>query len=138
MTQKTKSERFKIFLQRLQLAESADSREGALALLKQIMNEVEDGYSGYPMSEWDRRMHVYGWDHGWENLDTDPCYWDDRISNKHRTWIFNDGRIVIESLHEQRILIDKQGFSQSSSLLQLPESNEQLPQSKLLESVSQS
>jgi len=107
-----KNERFSIFINRLRSADPARSRDEALALMKQIMNEVEDEFSGLPRSNFADRMHIYGFDpfYGWQDLDQNPCWWDDSIAKIHRTEIYNDGRIVITRTRGQiGPVIDKSG-----------------------------
>ena len=104
----TKQERFKIFITNLNNAPSVSTRDAALTLLKNIMNEVENKYSGVAIDDYSERMHVFSFSAGgWMNLDDDPCYWDDSISKKHRLKIYNSGRIVILQIKSQEVLLDK-------------------------------
>ena len=90
-----KHERFDIFLSRLATAAPANSRDAALALMSRIMDEVEEEFSDADRSSFGERMRVWGWDFGWKNLQTDPCFWDDSAGSTHRTHIYHSGRIVI-------------------------------------------
>ena len=48
------------------------------------------------------RMRVFGIDdansYRWQDLNQDPCYWDDFYLGRHRTMVFNDGQIQIFQL----------------------------------------
>lgn len=109
-----KADRFAIFLLRLEKANPARSREDALELLSRIMGEVEDEFSGLDRSNFGERMHVYGFAplFGWKNMESDPCFWDDAARSTHRTYLYNDGRIVITAIKKMHaIVLDKPGFS---------------------------
>lgn len=106
---KSKRERFAIFLERLKAAPPVDSRERALALMKDIMDRVEDEFSETDRPNYAERMHVWGWGFEWRNLESDPCYWDDSVAKTHRTQIYHSGRIVITNLKTlpASIVLDK-------------------------------
>ena len=105
----SKADRFKAFIDRLDLANGATDRESALALMKRIMTEVEDELVG-PNALFSDKMHVYGWEFEWKDLHANPCYWDDNWAKVHRTQIYGDGRIVISKLRPQTVaILDKPG-----------------------------
>lgn len=110
-----KRERMRIFFERLKAAEPATSRDDALALMKRIMDQVEDEFSGLPWSNFGQRMHIYGFEplYNWQNLEGNPCWWDDAQSRVHRTELYNDGRIVIKRLSgTSELMLDKPGKAQ--------------------------
>ena len=95
------------FVEKLNLARPACNRADALELMTKVMDEVEDSYENVPAHE---RMRVFSFDCNWNDLDKNPCYWDDQASNRHRTYIYDSGRIVIKKLPAlDEILIDKLG-----------------------------
>lgn len=107
-----KRERMRIFFERLENAEPAKSRQEALDLMRRIMDQVEDEFSGLPWSNFGQRMHIYGFDrlYNWQNLDGNPCWWDDANSRVHRTELYNDGRIVIKRVNGvPAVMVDKPG-----------------------------
>ncbi|MBB5360538.1 hypothetical protein HDE76_003782 [Rhodanobacter sp. ANJX3] len=95
-----KPERMKLFFERLKQAPRPTSRQDAINLIKRTLDEIEDQHSGLPRSNYDGRMHFWpiSTDFGWMNIQSDPCYWDDSVVKRHRTYIFNNGRIVIFSI----------------------------------------
>lgn len=109
MSTHSKRERMKVFLERLNEAEPAGSRDEALDLMKRLMKEVEDEHN-MPPQNFAIRMHVWGWKYDWKNLEGDPCYWIDSWSATHKTEIYRDGRIVISRVKEPtQIVLDKPG-----------------------------
>jgi hypothetical protein len=110
-TSKSKRERFAIFLESLKLASPADSRERALALMKETMDRVEDEFSGTDRTNYSERMHVWDWRFEWRDMESDPCYWDDSVARTHRTQIYHSGRIVITNLKiaPASVVLDKPG-----------------------------
>ncbi|MGH1577568.1 hypothetical protein [Planktotalea sp.] len=111
MTIPSKAIRFERFIERLRSERRADDRSDAHFLMTEVMNAIEDGY-GFEPNDYSNRMHVFtlSADFDWKNIDDDPCYWDDALSAKHRTEIFNNGRIVITQIHEPKaVLLDKAG-----------------------------
>lgn len=104
----TRTERFKQFIEKLRAHPPVDSREEAVSLMMRLMKEVEDYYQipeGY-----DERMNVFSLNTGWKDLRSDPCYWDDANTAKHRTFVYNNGRIVIERVKgEKGLILDKPG-----------------------------
>jgi len=105
----SKAHRFDLFLERLSAAPPAADREDALGLLKQTMDAVENEAVGVDAPFGDK-MHVYGWEFQWKNLDSDPCHWDDSWSKVHRTEIYSNGRIVITRLRDPAsTVLDKPG-----------------------------
>lgn len=92
-----KEKRFGEFIERVAAAPPAASREEALQLLKSVMDAVENEHVGAD-APFDHKMHVYGWEFQWRNLDSDPCHWDDSWSKKHRTHLYHSGRIVIRRM----------------------------------------
>ncbi|MGF6877252.1 DUF6685 family protein [Paraburkholderia sp. MM5477-R1] len=92
---RSKRERLAEFVRRLRDERPASSREDALALMKAVVNSVEDQFSGKPATDYRERMHVFGFECDWKDLKSDPCYWDDFASGLHRTSIFHSGKIVI-------------------------------------------
>lgn len=75
--------------------------------MKEVMNELEDGFENVPAYA---RMQVFSFDCDWRDLEKNPCYWDDHASNRHRVYIYDDGRIVIKKLPTLReVVIDKPG-----------------------------
>ena len=100
--------RFETFVTNLRSARPATDRGGALLLMMQVMEDVENQYD-LPDYE---RMRVFSFDFGWENLERDPCYWDDRAGNRHRVYIYDNGRILIKRLPDlHEVVIDKPGDS---------------------------
>lgn len=90
MPPQPKAQRFKEFIIRLRAAPAAVNREDALSL--------------------NNKMHVYGWEFEWKDLDANPCYWDDSWAKVHRTQIYDSGRIVITKLREPGgLVLDKPG-----------------------------
>jgi hypothetical protein len=109
-----RADRFTIFLSRLEKARPAQGREDALALMSQIMDEVEDELSGLDRSNYGERMHVYGFqrEFGWKDMDGDPCYWDDSVRATHRTHLYHDGRILITAIKKMHVVVlDKPGIN---------------------------
>lgn len=91
----TKRERMKLFFAQLQASGGASNPDEALVLLKSIMDAVEDAHSGFPITNYLERMHAYSFDLGWVFPANGPRYWDDNSTGRHRTYIWDDGRIVI-------------------------------------------
>lgn len=111
MTRPCKAIRFSQFIDRLGRERPATGRCDAHSLMTEVMNNSEDGF-GLERDDYKDRMHVFplSSDYHWKNIDCDPCYWDDFATAKHRTEIFNNGRIVITLIREpQTVLLDKAG-----------------------------
>ena len=107
----SKSIRFEKFIAQLRTADPVSNRDEALALMMQVMNSVEDHYK-LPKGDYIVRMHVFPFHLGWQELGSNPCYWDDHPPSKHRVLLYDDGRIVIRQIHEpEHILLDKSGRS---------------------------
>ncbi|WP_321922985.1 DUF6685 family protein [Paraburkholderia guartelaensis] len=90
-----KRERFAEFIRRLEQAPRASSREEALEIMRSTMDEVENELTRLPSSDYRDRMHVFGFECNWKDLDADTCYWDDFVTGQHRTSISHSGKIVI-------------------------------------------
>lgn len=104
-----KAQRFNEFIIRLRAAPAAINREDALALMKRLMQETEDELVGAD-APYNNKMHAYGWEFEWKDLDANPCYWDDSWAKVHRTQIYDNGRIVITKLREPGgLVLDKPG-----------------------------
>ncbi|MGQ5628754.1 hypothetical protein [Enterobacter cloacae] len=112
MTPPSKYFRFKLFIAELQKHAPASNREEAVSFMKKIMNDIENRYN-LPKNDYITRMHVFGLDcnMGWKDLDSDPCYWDDMEKKNHRTYVYNNGRIVIKNIKvsPELIVLDKPG-----------------------------
>lgn len=97
-----KGERLKIILERLQVANPGHDRESANQLIKEIVNAVEDEFSGLPSNIGvpNDRMYFYSlFIEEWQDLDEDPCYID--LNGKHRVYLFHNGSIKIYRIIEQ-------------------------------------
>ncbi|MBE3976996.1 hypothetical protein HJ138_22490 [Vibrio parahaemolyticus] len=95
----TKAERVKIILERLKQAKPASDRESANKLIKDIVNSVEDEFSGLPndITKPNDRMYFYSLlIDEWQDLDCDPCHID--LNGKHRVYLFNNGSIKIDRM----------------------------------------
>ena len=95
----TKAERVKIILERLQQAKPASDRESANQLIKDVVNSVEDEFSGLPydMTKPTDRMYFYSlFIDEWQDLDGDPCHIN--LNGKHRVYLFNNGSIKIDRI----------------------------------------
>lgn len=112
-----KGTRFREFIERVAAAPPAASREAALQLLKSVMDAVEMQHVGAE-APFEHKMHVYGWEYEWRDLDSDPCYWDDNWSKKHRTFLYHNGRIVISRMRapHKEILV-KPGLGEEGDAL---------------------
>jgi|SRR5690554_2785808 len=109
----TKPERVKIILGRLLQAEPASDRESANQLIKDVVNSVEDEFSGLPydVTKYNDRMYFYSLHiDGWEDLDGDPCHID--LNGKHRVFLFNNGSIKIDrmDLNTPKEIFSKNGI----------------------------
>lgn len=93
-TYPTKGERFKMFIDSLETADPATDRNSALELMTRVMKEIE-GQFDLPSHE---TMKVFPFDCGWENLESDPCHWDDHAGNRHRVYLHNNGFVEIYRL----------------------------------------
>ncbi|GKS87487.1 hypothetical protein AVMA1855_25065 [Acidovorax sp. SUPP1855] len=111
MSSSSKSVRFGQFIEQLNSAPAACSREAAFNLMKEVMDLVEDA-NGLPANDYVTRMHVYSMTEffGWSNLQNDPCSWVDSVVASHRTEIYNNGRIVITRIKSPTcVVLDKAG-----------------------------
>jgi hypothetical protein len=106
-----RKERFELFLQRLEGADPADSAESALALLRRILNEVEDEHSGVPYNP--------------DNWQTDGRLYpplDDRVkeapgrpgmlvgsSLQHLSYFGANGAIQVYHKRARAVVLDKPG-----------------------------
>jgi hypothetical protein len=108
----SKKERFEIFVKRLNAAEPAGSAEDALILLGDILNDVEDEFSGIPNNpelwETDGRMYPPQEDSR-RNVPGQPSLRRYR-SRAHNTYIGVNGSIRIETV-EGKILLEKAGHN---------------------------
>lgn len=103
-------ERFQQFIEKLRAHQPAANRQDAVSLMKRLMKEVED-YHQLPSADFTKRMSVYPLNCGWRDLESDPCYWDDASTHKHRTFVYNSGRIVIKYVFQgaDTLVLDKPG-----------------------------
>lgn len=110
MSYPSRTERFKQFIEKLRVHPPASSREDAVSLMKRLMKEVEDS-NQLPPDNYGDRMNVFSLETGWSDLRCDPCYWNDANTAKHRTYVYNNGRIVIERIKvgEEGLILDKPG-----------------------------
>jgi hypothetical protein len=106
----SKTERFRIFLERLSAKTPAASTDGAVAMLSEILNAVEDEFSGIPCnpSLWmsDGRMYPPQEDNFRaipKRLSLRRCR-----SKGHYIYFGQNGSIRIEAL-DGEILLDKPG-----------------------------
>jgi hypothetical protein len=106
----SKTERFRIFLDQLAAETSATSIDGAVGLLFEILNAVEDEFSGIPCnpSSWmsDGRMYPPQKDN-FRAVPDRPSLRRCR-SKGHNTYFGQNGAIRIEAL-DGEILLDKPG-----------------------------
>ncbi|MEZ8314331.1 hypothetical protein [Vibrio splendidus] len=97
----TKGERLKVILEKLKEANPANDRESANKLIKDIVNSVEDEFSGLPfnMGVPNDRMYFYSlFIEEWQDLDKDPCHIN--LNGKHRVYLYNNGAIKIDRIIE--------------------------------------
>lgn len=108
MTFPPKKVRFEQFIEKLRNHNPVTNRNDAVTMMKELMKEVEDHHQ-LPTNDHIKRMTVYYLDAGvgWKNLESDPCYWVDHFM-KHRTLVYNSGRIVIEYV-KGGVVLDKPG-----------------------------
>lgn len=103
--------RLEEFMRRMQLAQPAASAPQALDLLSSTLKQVEDELSGIPPQpdQWqnDSRMYPPQPDHARDvegRLDLTRYR-----SRGHNTWIGANGAILIQTVHDEKIELDKQG-----------------------------
>ncbi|MGN1055358.1 MAG: hypothetical protein ACI4QS_01425 [Comamonas sp.] len=56
-------------------------------------------------------------EHGWHDLDQNPCYWDSKTSPGVRIYLHDDGQIVMQRINDggqHEILFHKRSSKQSS------------------------
>ncbi|MDX1951035.1 MAG: hypothetical protein SFY81_02560 [Verrucomicrobiota bacterium] len=107
----SKKERLQIFLERLEAASATSSADDALRLLSNILNAVEDEFSGIPSNllRWnmDDRMYPPREDNR-RSVPGRPSLTRYR-SAAHNTFIGINGSIRIETVEANRVLLDKPG-----------------------------
>lgn len=106
----TKKERFAIFIKRLKdSSQKVNNRNEAFDLIKTTLDTIENENTPYPANDYVDRMHAFPilLDYGWENIDSDPCYWIDSVAKHHKLEIYNSGRIVITDLRANKIILDR-------------------------------
>lgn len=112
----SKDQRPRIFIERLENVPVANSADEALTVLSEILNAVEDEFSGVPYNPllWksDGRMYPPQEDSR-RNVPGRPSVGRYR-SAAHQTLIGKNGSIRIETL-DGRVLLDKPGVDGSSA-----------------------
>ena len=108
----SKSERLRIFIERMDLAEPAGDEKEALDLLSNTLNEVEDEHTSIPYQpdEWmyDGRMYPPGSD----NKRTFSKNVSRYRSINHNTLIGTNGSIKIVTITNNETLLDKPGLDE--------------------------
>lgn len=103
------SKRISLFFEKLRIYPPVANRQEAVSLIKRLLTEIDDS-DGVTPGDLTIRMSIPALDpdYGWNNLESDPCYWD---GMSHRIYLYNSGRIVIERIKigEERLVLDKAG-----------------------------
>lgn len=99
--------RVKEILSRVNAAPPAHDRNFAHKLVKDILEDVEDAFTSLPQNHPDRmRFFSLGMDI-WQDEDKNPTHVQ---LNNYRTYIYDDGSIVIERISENRTILNKPGL----------------------------
>ena len=106
----TKRERFELFIERLESAPAADSKEAALVLIGATLNGIEDEFSGVPFApeKWqdDGRLYPPQEDYAGPEIDGVTEY----RSLAHSTFIGANGAIEIIRRSDGHNEISKAGW----------------------------
>jgi hypothetical protein len=106
----SKQERFRIFLERLEAASAAGSADEALVLIHNILNAVEDEFSGVPYDplRWETNGRMYPpQEDNLRSVPNRPSLRRYRHVN-HNTFVGENGSIRIETIQDE-VLLDKAG-----------------------------
>jgi hypothetical protein len=107
---RSKKQRIRIFIERLEAAPKATSAEEALVLLGNVLNGVEDESSGVPFnpSLWESDGRMYPPQEGSRRQIQGTAFLWQYRSVGHQTFIGENGSIRIETLNG-KMLLDKPG-----------------------------
>lgn len=96
----TSERRFYALLKAVESEPSCSSRQEAHDMLLRHWIAVSEKY-GLP-GPLIRKMHARGLrpEHGWRDLDQNPCYWESRTTPGVRIYLHDNGQIVMQRIND--------------------------------------
>ena len=96
---------YRALLEELHNLPAASSRGQAYTQFMQVCARIESRLTADDRAAAELRERPLSLQHGWHDLDKDPCYWQDQSQPSTRIYIHNNGQLLIQEFQEGQSVI---------------------------------